>query len=99
LEEVGLGYLPIGQSGPTLSGGEVQRLRIARDLSSGQVQGSLYILDEPASGLHPANVADLVRLLQRLTREGATVIAIAHDPVLVGAADHRIEMAGGKLVQ
>lgn len=98
LEEVGLGYLPIGQAGPTLSGGEVQRLRIARDLSSGQVQGSLYIMDEPASGLHPANVAALVRLLQRLTREGATVIAIAHDPVLVGSADYRIEMAGGKLV-
>ncbi len=97
LEEVGLGYLPIGQSGPSLSGGEVQRLRIARDLSRGQVLGSLYILDEPASGLHPANVAALVRLLQRLTREGATVIAIAHDPVLVGAADHRVALDQGRL--
>lgn len=98
LEEVGLGYLPIGQAGPTLSGGEVQRLRIARDLSRGQVDGTLYLLDEPASGLHPANVADLVRLLQRLVREGATVVAIAHDPVLIASAQAVFEMEEGRLL-
>lgn len=98
LDAVGLGYLPLGQSGPTLSGGEVQRLRIARDLARGQASGALYVLDEPCSGLHPQDVANLVRLLQRLCTQGATVICIALDPVLIAAADWELRLEAGALI-
>lgn len=90
LREVGLGYMPLGQSGHTLSGGETRRLRLAREL--GRVRrGSartLYVLDEPGRGLHPADVASLTEVLHRLVDEGATVVCASHDPGLVAAADH-----------
>ncbi|MCB9762907.1 MAG: excinuclease ABC subunit UvrA [Alphaproteobacteria bacterium] len=106
LEDVGLGYVPLGQPTGTLSGGESQRLRLARDLAGGatDLAGSVYILDEPCVGLHPRDVAGLLRLLHRLADEGATIIAIAHNPVFIEHTDVRIALgpgageAGGRIV-
>jgi len=94
VDEVGLGYLRLGEPTPSLSGGEAQRLRIASRLRSSQ-RGVLYIFDEPSTGLHPLDVGTLVGVLDRLLDAGATVIVIDHDLDLLAAADYLIDMGPG----
>ena len=94
VDEVGLGYLRLGEPTPSLSGGESQRLRIASRLRSSQ-QGVLYVFDEPSTGLHPLDVATLVGVFDRLLQAGATIIVIDHDLDLLAAADHLIDIGPG----
>ena len=94
VSDVGLGYLRLGEPTPSLSGGESQRLRIASRLRSSQ-RGALYVFDEPSTGLHPLDVATLVRVFDRLLDAGATIIVIDHDLDLLATADHLIDMGPG----
>jgi len=94
VSEVGLGYLRLGEPTPSLSGGESQRLRIATRLRSSQ-RGTLYVFDEPSTGLHPLDVATLAGVFDRLLAAGATIIVIDHDLDLLAAADHLIDMGPG----
>jgi excinuclease ABC subunit A len=94
VSEVGLGYLRLGEPTPSLSGGESQRLRIASRLRSSQ-RGTLYVFDEPSTGLHPLDVATLAGVFDRLLAAGATIIVIDHDLDLLAAADHLIDMGPG----
>jgi excinuclease ABC subunit A len=94
VNEVGLGYLRLGEPTPSLSGGESQRLRIASRLRSSQ-HGTLYVVDEPSTGLHPLDVATLAGVFDRLLAAGATIIVIDHDLDLLAAADHLIDMGPG----
>ena len=94
VDEVGLGYLRLGEPTPWLSGGESQRLRIASRLRSSQ-RGALYVFDEPSTGLHPLDVATLAGVFDRLLAAGATIIVIDHDLDLLAAADHLIDMGPG----
>ena len=94
VSDVGLGYLRLGEPTPSLSGGESQRLRIASRLRSSQ-RGTLYVFDEPSTGLHPLDVATLVGVFDRLLDAGATIIVIDHDLDLLAAADYLIDMGPG----
>jgi excinuclease ABC subunit A len=94
VDEVGLGYLRLGEPTPSLSGGEAQRLRIASRLRSSQ-RGVLYVFDEPSTGLHPLDVGTLVGVFDRLLGAGATVIVIDHDLDLLATADYLIDMGPG----
>ena len=94
VSEVGLGYLRLGEPTPSLSGGESQRLRIASRLRSSQ-RGTLYVFDEPSTGLHPLDVATLAGVFDRLLAAGATIIVIDHDLDLLAVADHLIDMGPG----
>ena len=94
VNEVGLGYLRLGEPTPSLSGGESQRLRIASRLRTSQ-RGALYVFDEPSTGLHPLDIATLIGVFDRLIDAGATIIAIDHDLDLLAAADHIIDMGPG----
>src|SRR5690348_15806812 len=94
VSDVGLGYLRLGEPTPSLSGGESQRLRIATRLRSSQ-RGALYVFDEPSTGLHPLDVATLVRVFDRLLDAGASIIVIDHDLDLLAVADHLIDMGPG----
>ena len=98
LEEVGLGYLGLDRSAATLSGGEMQRVRLAAQLGSG-LTGVLYVLDEPTIGLHPRDTGRLLRALRRLVEKGNSVLVVEHDADTIRAADHLIDVGpgGGKL--
>ena len=104
LHDVGLGYIRIGQPATTLSGGEAQRVKLARELSRRTAGHTFYILDEPSVGLHAADVRGLIDVLQRLVEEGHTVCVIEHHPDILLAADHLIDLgpeggdAGGRIV-
>src|SRR5207302_2416083 len=104
LNEIGLGYLRLGQSATTLSGGEAQRLKLAAHLTRSENQGVLYILDEPTTGLHFDDIAKLLGAFRRLLESGASLLVIEHNLDVIKSADWLIDMGpeggnqGGKII-
>ena len=104
LMDVGLGYVRLGQPSTTLSGGEAQRIKLATELSKRSTGRTIYVLDEPTTGLHVADVARLIDILDRLTDAGNTVLVIEHNLHVIKVADHIIDLgpeggdAGGNIV-
>jgi excinuclease ABC subunit A len=101
---MGLGYIPLGQPSPTLSGGEAQRIKIAAELSKKDHGKTLYILDEPTTGLHCADIEKLMNVLQDLVDLGNTLVIIEHNLDVISQADHIIDLGpeggdrGGSIV-
>ena len=91
LKDVGLGYLTLGEETPGLSGGEVQRLKLASEMGRGQ-SDAMFVFDEPTIGLHPLNVRTLLQVFRSLIDHGATVIVIKHDLDVIRAADYIVDM-------
>jgi excinuclease ABC subunit A len=104
LQEVGLGYIKIGQPAPTLSGGEAQRVKLSRELSRRATGRTLYVLDEPSVGLHAADVHRLIEVLQHLVDTGNTVLIIEHNLDIIKVADYVLDLGpdggdrGGQLI-
>lgn len=104
LQEVGLGYIKLGQPATTLSGGEAQRIKLATELSKRSTGKTIYILDEPTTGLHTADVANLILILQKFVDKGNTVVVIEHNLDVIKVADNIIDLGfeggdkGGQLV-
>ncbi|MEI4274177.1 hypothetical protein TEK04_20830 [Klenkia sp. LSe6-5] len=104
LQEVGLGYLRLGQPTTELSGGEAQRVKLANELQRARRGHTLYLLDEPTTGLHPADVEVLMAQLQRLVEAGNSVVLVEHDVDVVADADWVLDLgpgggdAGGRVV-
>ena len=92
LYDVGLGYIKLGQPATTLSGGEAQRVKLATELSKRSTGKTLYILDEPTTGLHTHDVAKLISILQRLVAGGNTVIVIEHNLDVIKVADYIVDL-------
>ena len=92
LEEVGLGYIHLGQAATTLSGGEAQRVKLATELSRRSTGRTIYILDEPTTGLHIADVHKLLEVLQRLVEAGDSVVVIEHNLDVIKTADYIIDL-------
>ena len=103
LQELGLGYLTLGEETPSLSGGEAQRLKLASEMGKGQAD-SVFVFDEPTIGLHPLDVQTLLGVFQKLIGNGATVVVIEHDLDVIRNADYLVDMgpgggdAGGRIV-
>ena len=104
LYDVGLGYIKLGQSATTLSGGEAQRVKLASELQKRATGKTLYILDEPTTGLHSDDVARLIQVLNKIVDNGDTVLVIEHNLDVIKVADHIIDLgleggdAGGTIV-
>lgn len=104
LVEVGLGYIEMGQAATTLSGGEAQRVKLATELSHRATGKTLYILDEPTTGLHLADIDKLLKVLQALVSQGNTVLVIEHNLEVIKTADYIIDLGpeggfdGGRIV-
>jgi excinuclease ABC subunit A len=104
LRDVGLDYMKLGQPSTTLSGGEAQRIKLAEELGKKDTGDTLYLLDEPTTGLHKADERKLIEVLQRLTDKGNTVVVIEHELDLVKNADHVVDLGpeggenGGEIV-
>ena len=98
LQDVGIGYVKLGQSSSTLSGGESQRVKLASYLAQENSRPTMFIFDEPTTGLHHSDVLVLLNALERLISKGHTVVVIEHNPTLIMAADHIIDLGpeGGK---
>ncbi len=92
LQEVGLGYVKLGQSSTTLSGGEAQRVKLATELSKRSTGRTIYILDEPTTGLHSYDVQRLIDVLQKLVDAGNTIVVIEHNLDVIKTADHIIDL-------
>src|SRR5206468_3911301 len=103
-QDVGLGYIELGQSATTLSGGEAQRVKLAKELSKRGTGRTLYILDEPTTGLHFEDTRKLLDVLDKLVEQGNTIVVIEHNLDVIKAADHVIDLgpeggaAGGRIV-
>jgi excinuclease ABC subunit A len=104
LQDVGIGYVKLGQSGSTLSGGESQRVKLASFLSQENAQPTLFIFDEPTTGLHHHDVTVLLKALNALISRGHSILVIEHNPSVILAADHIIDLGpeggdeGGRIV-
>jgi excinuclease ABC subunit A len=104
LNDVGLSYIKLGQSSTTLSGGEAQRVKLATELSRRSTGSTVYILDEPTTGLHVADVHRLIEVLDKLVEAGNTVIVIEHNLEVIKTADYIIDLgpeggdSGGRVV-
>ena len=104
LLDVGLGYIRLGQSSTTLSGGEAQRVKLATELAKRETGSTVYVLDEPTTGLHVADIHKLVHILDRLVESGNTVVVIEHNLDVIKVADYIIDLGpeggdgGGTLV-
>ena len=105
LVELGAGYIHLGQGSHTLSGGEAQRLKLATELTATRRhERTLYVLDEPTTGLHLADVERLMNVLSRLVQRGDTLVVIEHNPIVIAGADYLVELGpfggekGGKIV-
>jgi excinuclease ABC subunit A len=92
LENVGLGYIKLGQSATTLSGGEAQRVKLAKELSKRATGRTIYILDEPTTGLHFHDIAKLLEVLDRLVEAGNTIVIIEHNLDVIKTADYLIDL-------
>ena len=92
MHNVGLGYIKLGQSSTTLSGGEAQRVKLATELSKRSTGKTIYVLDEPTTGLHSYDVRKLIDIIQRLTEGGNTVVVIEHNLDVIKCADYIIDL-------
>ena len=104
LNEIGLGYVRLGQPSSTLSGGESQRLKIAREIISGKSEKTMFIFDEPSRGLHPDDLIHLHTLFEILVKKGNTLVIVEHNPIVISRANHIIDLGpqggemGGELI-
>ncbi len=104
LNEIGMGYITLGQSAITLSGGEAQRIKLAKELAKTKKRGTIYVLDEPTTGLHAADISKLITILDKLVEQGNTVIIIEHDIDVINYMDWIIELGpeggpnGGEII-
>ncbi|MEG1972301.1 MAG: ATP-binding cassette domain-containing protein, partial [Oscillospiraceae bacterium] len=104
LSDVGLEYIKLGQSATTLSGGEAQRVKLATELAKSATGKTIYVLDEPTTGLHTADVHKLIEVLQKLVDSGNTVVVIEHNLDVIKVADYIVDLGpeggsgGGKIV-
>ena len=102
--DVGLGYVTLGQPAPTLSGGEAQRMKLASELQRVATGNTLYVLDEPTTGLHTEDIKRLIGVLQRLVDAGNTIVVIEHNLDVIKTADYIVDIGpeggaqGGKIV-